>query len=70
MATLTITTTGPMSVGVDIGTTIREPRVADLGDGYVSLELGGAETSAVLVGRVDIVAQLLRDALDELDPLL
>lgn len=74
MATLTITTTGPLAATVEIGgTTVREPVVRDLGyigDDLVSIELGGAETSAVLIGRADTLAALLRAALDELDPLL
>lgn len=69
MPTLTITTTGPLKANVEItGNTIREPEVTHLGDGLVSIELGGAEISAILTGRPDTIAALLRAALDELNP--
>ncbi len=70
MPTLTITTTGPLKANVDIGgTTIREPEVIDLGDGLVAVELGGAGTSAVLIGRPDTIRQLLGEATRALDHL-
>lgn len=71
MATLTITTTGHLAATVEIaGHTIRQPEVITLAHDLVSLDLGGAEVSARLIGRPDTLAQLLREALDELDPLL
>lgn len=71
MPTLTITTTGPLKANVEIpGSTIREPEVHSFIDGLISVELGGAGVSAVLIGRPDTIAALLRAALDELSPLL
>lgn len=71
MATLTITTPGPLRANIEIGgNTVRDPDVRHLPDDLISLELGGADVSAVLIGRPDTIAALLRAALDELDPLL
>lgn len=70
MPTLTITTSGPLKANVDIGgNTIREPEVHDLGDGLVSVELGGTEVSAVLVGQPGTISQLLTEALATLEGL-
>lgn len=70
MPTLTITTTGPLKANVEItGNTIREPEVIDLGGGLVSVELGGAEVSAILTGRADTIRALLGEAGQALDNL-
>lgn len=65
MPELTLTAPGPLVVGIHLtgSTTVQASRATDLGGGIIELELGDLELGARLIGRADVIAGLLDDAL-------